>query len=104
MRGSMQRQTLLTNNLANADTPGYQPQDLDFQQTLAGALQSGEPLDQVSFQPFTATQVNGPDGNGVDAEQTSAEVAENGMLYQQIVQIAAAREGILQSAISTSAA
>ena len=104
MRGSMQRQTLLTNNLANADTPGYQPQDLDFQQTLAGALQSGEPLDQVSFQPFTATQVNGPDGNGVDAEQTSAEVAENGMLYQQIVQIAAAREGILQSAINTSAA
>jgi flagellar basal-body rod protein FlgB len=104
MRGSMQRQTLLTNNLANADTPDYQPQDLNFQQALAGAIENGQPLDQVSFQPYTATQVNGPDGNGVDAEQTSAEVAENGLLYQEFVQIGAAREGILQSAINTSAA
>jgi flagellar basal body rod protein FlgB len=26
MRGSWQRETALTNNIANADTPGYQPQ------------------------------------------------------------------------------
>jgi len=103
MSGSMQRQTLLTNNLANADTPNYQPQDIDFQQTLASAIQQGQPLNQISYQPFTSTQVNGPDGNGVDAAQTSAEVAENGLLYQELVQVAAARNGIIQSAISTAA-
>ncbi len=103
MSGSMQRQTLLTNNLANADTPNYQPQDIDFQQTLASAIQQGQPLNQISYQPITATQVNGPDGNGVDAAQTSAEVAENGLLYQELVQVAAARNGIIQSAISTAA-
>ena len=38
MSGSMLRQTLLTNDLANADTPGFQPQDVNFQQPLAHAL------------------------------------------------------------------
>jgi flagellar basal-body rod protein FlgB len=101
MSGSMARQTLLTNNLANADTPNYQPQDVNFQQTLASAIQNGQPLSQISYQPYTATQVNGPDGNGVDQSQTSAEVAENGLLYQELVQVAASREGILESAIAT---
>ena len=40
MRGSMLRQSLLTNNLANADTPGYQREDVNFQGTLEAALQS----------------------------------------------------------------
>ena len=42
MRGSMLRQTLLTNNLANADTPGYQREDVNFQSTLADAIQNGQ--------------------------------------------------------------
>jgi flagellar basal-body rod protein FlgB len=100
MQGSMLRQSLLTNNLANAETPGYQPQDVDFQQTLAQAVQDGQPVDQVAFQPFTRAQVVGPDGNGVDADQTNAQLAENGLLYQDLTQIASAREGILKSAIS----
>jgi flagellar basal-body rod protein FlgB len=101
MSGSMQRQTLLTGILANADTPGYQPQDVNFQQTLASALQQGQPLGQLSFQPYTAPQVEGPDGNGVDADQTNAEIAENGMLYQELTDVAAARDQMYQTAIST---
>jgi flagellar basal-body rod protein FlgB len=100
MSGSMQRQTLLTNNLANADTPGFQPDDVNFQQTLANALQGGQPLDSLTFQPHQATQINGPDGNGVDAEQTNAELAQNGLLYQTLVGVAGARESILKTAIS----
>jgi flagellar basal-body rod protein FlgB len=101
MRGSMMRQTLLTNNLANVDTPGYQRQDVDFQGTLRAALSSGQPLDQITFKPVTDQQTTRADGNGVDAEQESAYVAENGLLYQELAQIATAREQILQSAIGT---
>ena len=104
MSGSMQRQTLLTGNLANADTPGYQPQDINFEQTLANALQQGQPLSQVSYQSYSAPQVNGPDGNGVDANQTNAEIAENGMLYQELTDVSAAREGMYEQAIDTSSA
>src|ERR1700749_3184162 len=72
MSRSMLRQTLLTNNLANVDTPGYQPEDVNFQSTLDSAIQSGSPINQVSYQPYTMQQAVGPDGNGVSAEQTQA--------------------------------
>ncbi len=99
IRGSMLRQTLLTNNLANVDTPGYQPQDVNFQATLENALQSGQPVDQVTFQPYTVNQATRADGNGVSAEQQSAQIAENGLLYQELTAVASSRTAILKSAI-----
>ena len=89
----MQRQTLLTNNLANADTPelpaaGHQlPADAGKRDAAGPAARTRSPTSRTR-----RTQVNGPDGNGVDAEQTNAEIAENGLLYQELVQVAAARE------------
>jgi flagellar basal body rod protein FlgB len=84
MRGSLQRQTVLTNNL---------------QGTLNAAIQAGQPLDTLSFNTVTDPQVMRADGNGVDAEKEQAYLAENGLLYQQLTQVAAARDQILQSAI-----
>jgi flagellar basal-body rod protein FlgB len=99
MSGSMLRQTLLTNNLANADTPGYQPEDVNFQSTLQAAVASGQPVDQVSFQPYTTQQAVGPDGNGVSPEQQQAALSQNGLLYETLTQVAAQREHILQDAM-----
>jgi flagellar basal-body rod protein FlgB len=99
MSGSALRNTLLTNNLANVDTPGYQPEDVNFQSTLQSAIQSGSPIGQVTFQPFTSQQAVGPDGNGVSPEQTQAALAQNGLLYETLTQVAAQREHILQSAM-----
>ena len=99
MSGSMLRQSLLANNLANADTPGYQPQDVNFQGALANALQSGQSPSSVSFQPFTLNQQVSADGNGVNSEQQSAQLAENGLLYQTLTQVAAQRESILENAM-----
>jgi flagellar basal-body rod protein FlgB len=99
MSGSMLRQTLLTNNLANVDTPGYQPEDVNFQSTLASAIQSGQPVDQVTFQPYSVAQSTGPDGNGVSPEQQEAALSQNGLLYETLTQIAAQRESILESAM-----
>jgi flagellar basal-body rod protein FlgB len=99
MSGSMLRQTLLTNNLANVDTPGYQPEDVDFQSTLQSAIQSGQPLDQVTFQPYSVAQSTGPDGNGVSPEQQEAALSQNGLLYETLTQVAAQRESILESAM-----
>jgi flagellar basal-body rod protein FlgB len=99
MSGSMLRQSLLANNLANADTPGYQPQDVNFQGTLDAALQSGQSPSQVAFQPYTLNQQVSADGNGVNSEQQSAQLAENGLLYQTLTQVAAQRESILENAM-----
>ena len=99
MRGSMMRQTLLGNNLANVDTPGYQRQDVNFQAALNAAIESRQPLDQLGFQAVTDQQTVRADGNGVNPEQESANIAENGLLYQQLAQVAGAREQILLTAM-----
>jgi flagellar basal-body rod protein FlgB len=104
MRGSELRQTLLTNNLANADTPGYQAQDVNFQSTLQNALASGQSPSAVNFTPVTQNSTLSADGNGVNAEQTSANLASNGLLYEDLTAVAAQREEILKTAIGQAGA
>jgi flagellar basal-body rod protein FlgB len=99
MSGSELRQTLLTNNLANVGTPGYQPEDVNFQATLQNALANGQSPDQVGFQPYTTPSSAGPDGNGVSANQQEAYMSENGLLYETLTQIAAQREHIMLTAM-----
>jgi flagellar basal-body rod protein FlgB len=99
MRGSEMRQTLLTNNLANTDTPGYQSEDVNFQSTLASAMQAGQSPSSVTFSPVTSSSVVSADGNGVNGEQTSADLAANGLLYEDLTAVAAQREQILTTAI-----
>jgi flagellar basal-body rod protein FlgB len=104
MRGSMLRQTLLTNNLANADTPGYQNEDVNFQSTLANALASGQSPNSVTFTPVSQPGSSSADGNGVNAEQDSANLSENGLLYEDLTAVAAQREQILITAMGSSGA
>ena len=99
MRGSMLRQTLLTNNLANVDTPGYQREDVNFQGTLQSALSAGQSPADVQFSPQVQAGTVAADGNGVGGEQDSADLAENGLLYQDLTSVAAQREQILITAI-----
>jgi flagellar basal-body rod protein FlgB len=103
MRGSTLRQSLLTNNLANVDTPGYQSEDVDFQGTLASALAAGESPSQITFTPETLGGSTSADGNGVSSEQDSAELAENGLLYENLTAVAAQREQILITAMGAQA-
>lgn len=100
MRGASLRQTLLTDNLANVDTPGYQPKDVDFRATLQQALADGQPLDQVSFTPTVdSSRAMRADGSGVDPDQESANLAENALDYQALVQVDGTRTSILQIAM-----
>jgi len=100
LRGSSLRQTLLTDNLANVNTPGYQRKDVDFHATLASAMQTGESLESVAFSPTTdSARVVRPDGSGIDPDQESAELAKNALEYQALVSVAGTRTTILQIAM-----
>lgn len=100
MSGSMLRQSLLVNDLANANTPGFKPSDVNFQSTLAQAIDSGGSVTNLTFSPYTQDQVTQSNGNGVSPDQTNAEIAKNGLLYQDLTQIVAAREQILKTAMN----
>lgn len=100
LRGSSMRQELLTSNLANINTPGYQRQDLDFHSALQVAQASGADPSQVSFRPTTdPSRTVRPDGSGLDADQEAAALAKNTLEYQALVQVMGARASIMQTAM-----
>ena len=101
MRGAEMRQTLLTSDLANADTPNFEPTDVDFQAQLASAIGQGTPPSQVTFQASTDPQTTNTDGNGVDPSQTSADLAQNGLLYDALAQVVSSNDQTLQYAMET---
>ncbi len=95
------RGEVIANNLANADTPGYQARDLDFRAALARA--GGEPAAGVSLRTTSNAHIGGSaaaeasgsqdlkyrtplapalDGNTVDAQIEQASFAENAVRYQ----------------------
>ncbi len=70
------RQKLVVSNIANADTPGYKTQDLDFQSSLQAALDGGSP------QPKEVTTLpTKNDGNNVDLDREARLLAENAMRF-----------------------
>lgn len=70
------RQKLVASNIANADTPGYKTQDVDFQASLHAALDGGSP---------TPIEVSGlavkNDGNNVNLDREARLLAENAMRF-----------------------
>ena len=69
MRGSWQRETALTNNIANADTPGYQRQEVNFESTLQSAMNAGSSPEQIEFQTETSPTDAGPNGDTVSIDE-----------------------------------
>ncbi|HTU80446.1 MAG TPA: flagellar basal body protein [Solirubrobacteraceae bacterium] len=103
MRGSWQRETALTNNIANADTPGYQPQEVNFEAALQSAVAGGASPGEVQFETVTRPAEDGPNGTGVSIDQESAKLAENGLDYQALTEVLGARSSILRSAMGADA-
>jgi flagellar basal body rod protein FlgB len=101
MTGAMQRQTALTGDLANADTTGFTPTDVDFQDQLNSAMQSGTPLSQVSYQTAASPSLEATGGTGVNTDEVSSDLAENGLEYQALTQVLAAHDTILEYAMGT---
>jgi flagellar basal-body rod protein FlgB len=99
MRGAWTRQTALTNNVANAETPGYRREDVNFETALQRAVGSGEAVGQMQFQAESAPAAPGPNGEAVSVDQEASRLAENGLDYQALTQVVGARNGIMRSAI-----
>jgi len=102
IQGAALRQTALAGNLANANTPGYQREDVDFHSALGRALGSGsrEAVERTGFVAAAdGTGALRADGSTFDADAEAAKLAANALEHQAAVQIAATRNAILQSAM-----
>jgi flagellar basal-body rod protein FlgB len=117
-----QRTELLARNLANADTPGYKAQDLDFRAALAatsstaaspdtlrttqarhigpgsgGALDVGGTAEFLRFRTPLAPSL---DGNTVDAQLEQAAFADNAVRYQATLSFISSKFRSLMTAIT----
>ena len=103
MRVRSARHELLSANIANADTPGYRPKDLDFNSLMKSAVDdhnifpSGDaarpddggpkPVDIASmvYEPEFPNSRHGEDrldGNGVSIDRQMALMSENSLSYE----------------------
>jgi len=79
------RQSLVVNNMANIDTPGYQTRDVDFRAELERAT-SLEPAAMVSTAHKVAGLLKRPDGNDVSMDREGLLLAETQMQFRIGVQ------------------
>jgi flagellar basal-body rod protein FlgB len=118
-----QRQNLISANLANAETPGYTPNDISFESELKSALKKGGgqqthtpnarhiPLKGAggggvnALALVTGQMVElpvksaGPDGNGVEVESEMGRMAENQIMYNASVQLLTKKFEMMKQAI-----
>jgi flagellar basal-body rod protein FlgB len=100
--GSALRQTALAANVANANTPGYRPRDVDFRSALRDAFAAGRAaVESAPVAHVVSSGATRADGSGVDIDVEAAKLAQNGLEYQTLIQVARGRIDIIESALGT---
>ncbi|MDD2556440.1 MAG: flagellar basal body rod protein FlgB [Syntrophaceticus sp.] len=99
------RQQLISNNIANVDTPNYKRMDIDFKSSLFKALdeqsvtQAGTDAVKPEF-VVSDDLTHNNDGNSVDIEKEMAEQAVNSLQYALLTRLVSDQLGMLKTAIS----
>jgi flagellar basal-body rod protein FlgB len=94
------RNELISNNIANVDTPNYKRKDIDFESLLQAELAGEKSLDKAvaranqdltTLDPQVYTDNSSlsyrTDGNNVDIATEEAYLAENQIRYQALVDL-----------------
>lgn len=113
------RQELISSNVANANTPGFKAKKMDFEAALAraldvdGQMQMGVTDERHhnvgnggfnNLEPEIYDNPNGvvsENGNTVDVEAEMAQMAENKLMYDALVQLINKKMGIMKYAINS---
>jgi flagellar basal-body rod protein FlgB len=82
------RQTVIANNMANIDTPGYHARDVDFGSELQRAL-SGPPngTETTVASRSVPGLIERPDGNNVSMEREGLLSAQTQLQFDTAVQV-----------------
>jgi flagellar basal-body rod protein FlgB len=114
------RQSVITSNIGNVDTPGFKASEIDFQGQLREALGSKGQLNLQatndkhfgpntsnissltpdSFEEEDAAKSN---GNNVDVDKEMAKMAENQIFYNAVIQLMMKRGSTVRASITETA-
>ena len=100
----LQRQEVLSGNLANVDTPGYQARDVAFEESLQSAVAASDPRHKADgdssfgfLEETVSESIQTRDANG-DLDATMAALSENAMSYPAATKAASKKLAILRYA------
>lgn len=97
------RHRVISQNIANVNTPRYRRLDVSFEEAVRGILAAESAGVVPGIEP-EVREVEGlaarADGNNVDIDQEMAALSKNSLLYQTITQVLASRLGTMRSAIT----
>ena len=111
------RQTMISSNISNVDTPGFKASDIDFQAQLRSSMGSKASLNlrstnekhfgpsnfdimDLEAEPFEEDAAAKSNGNNVDIDNEMAKMAENQILYNATIQLMMKRGATVRSAVT----
>jgi len=106
--GLAARHRVYANNIANLETPGFQPSEVPFETQLRRMR------DEMAANPASPSaahilaldsvpdnqQADRVDGNGVQADRQVTQLAESTLTYEALAQAARMREALLRSVVT----
>ena len=106
------RNEVLSNNIANVDTPNFKRQDVAFEQYLMAQLEGADSANlskvvaNVDLDSITSTTYTDPntlsyrlDGNNVDIDTENVELASNQLKYQALINSISNEFNMLENAM-----
>jgi len=114
------RQSVISSNIANLDTPGFKASEIDFQGQLREALGSkgqlklqatnekhfgsnASNIGSLTADPFEEEDAAKSNGNNVDVDKEMAKMAENQIFYNAVIQLMMKRGSTVRASITETA-
>jgi len=95
------RHKILTENVANAETPGYRARDVDFGSALRQAFEAGTTNAGEQAEPVVDARATVKiDGNSVDIDSEMARLSQNALKIVALSQILAKKYAGLRAVIN----
>lgn len=100
LKAAEMRHQILSQNVANANTPGYHRLDLNFEEQLAEVMEGKKSAD--SIRPQIVEDNSGSmraDGNNVDVDKEVGQLGKNALLYEMYAELLTSQYRSMQQAI-----
>jgi len=101
-----ERNSVIANNVANADTPGYKRSEVRFEEDLKSVLERGGSTVMEDIQRLESsvsqdnTPSTRPDGNNVNVDKEMSDLAHNTIQYNAMLELMRLKGGMLTTVIS----
>jgi flagellar basal-body rod protein FlgB len=102
MQAATTRHQVISQNLANVNTPGYHAKEVTFEERLAAALEDGS-AGVAGVAPEIREAGHLPEkenGNSVDIDREMTQLSKNAIVHQTLTQIMSQKISMMRSAIT----